>query len=333
MEEWRLLRLEKLKGLTTQTIYHACGLYASKNKGMNIIILTEPTERFVCCGQSQNVSEEVDINYCNLHNIGYTRRITGGTTVFLDQNQVFYNVILYDYNFPTPLKLLYKKSLGGPVDFYNSLKINAYLNAFNEISVNNRKISGIGSCSLEKTGIVIGNIILDFDFDLCTNVMKSPSNNFKVLFKEYLKKSLTSIKKETGKQIEKGDIYDGLIACFEQNLKIKLIEDKLTNFEIKMNGELEESYKTEEWLNIYGEDSKQEKDFVKIKKGLFIFHYSPLKIDLVIEDDTIIELIGNENSKSLLNLQGLKIQAISEEIEPLKDIKGLLLKCSNIASN
>ena len=141
------------------------------NEGMNIIILTEPTEKFVCCGQSQNVSTEVDTEFCDKNNIGYTRRIAGGTTVFLDENQIFYNVILYDYNFPAPLKAMYKKSLGGPIDFYRSLNINAYLNNYNEISVEDRKIAGIGAISLEKTGIVIGNIILDFNYDLAVETL------------------------------------------------------------------------------------------------------------------------------------------------------------------
>lgn len=58
------------------------------NEDMNIIILTEPTEKFVCCGQSQNVSAEVDLKFCKKNSIGYTRRIAGGTNIKLVEDKL-----------------------------------------------------------------------------------------------------------------------------------------------------------------------------------------------------------------------------------------------------
>ncbi len=300
---------------------------------MNIIILTEPTEKFVCCGQSQNVSAEVDLEFCKKNKIGYTRRIAGGTTVYLDENQIFYNVILYGYNFPAPLKAIYKKSLSGPIDFYKSLKLRAYLNNFNEISVENRKISGIGACSLEKTGIVVGNIILDFDYDLCVKTLRFPSENFQFLFRRHLESSVTSIKREIQKVIPKDQIYDGLISAFEKNLNIKLVEDKLTNWEIKKNKELEKKYQTEKWLNPYQEDKKEEKLFVKIRKGQFIFYYAPLSAEFVIENKIIKEIISSASLYKVSTLKGIKIDEISEKDSLLQDLKKNLLKFQVIAEN
>ncbi|NVM28726.1 MAG: lipoate--protein ligase family protein [Candidatus Helarchaeota archaeon] len=300
---------------------------------MNIIILTEPTEKFVCCGQSQNVSAEIDVKFCKKNNIGYTRRIAGGTTVFLDENQIFYNVILYGYNFPTPLKALYKKSLKGPIDFYNSLKLEAFLNNYNEISVENRKISGIGAYCLEKTGLVVGNIILDFDYDMCVKALRFPSENFKSLFRRYLENSVTSIKRELQKEIPKDEIYDGLISTFEKNLNIKLVEDKLTNWEIKKNKELEKEYQTEKWLNPHREDMKKEKIFVKIRKGQFIFHYTPLSAEFVIENKKITEIICDSSLKEVSTLKGINIDEISEKNSLFRDLKKNLLKFQVLSEN
>lgn len=333
MSEWRLLRLGKLPGLTTQTIWHACGLYADQNKGMNIIILSEPTQEFVCCGQSQDVYTEVDVEFCDKNNIGYTRRIAGGTTVFLDNNQIFYNVILYDYNFPVPLKALYKKSLIGPINFYKSLNLDPYLNAYNEISVGERKISGIGACSLDKVGIVVGNIILDFNYDRCVETLRFPSNNFKFLFKKYLLESVTSLQKELEQEISKEEIYDGLISAFEEQLKIKLVEDKLTKWEIKKNAELETLYQTEEWLSSHSRSAKKDKKFVKIKKGQFIFHSAPLNCDFVVNKNVITEIISQSADKEVLTLKGLALEDISDHTALFKDLKQNLIKYQAIAES
>lgn len=301
---------------------------------MNIIILSEPNDKIVSCGQSQNVYTEVDVKYCKKNNIGYTRRIAGGTTVFLDENQVFYNVILHGYNFPIPTKLLYKKSLGGPLKFYNSIDIKANLGSDNEISVENRKISGIGSCSLEKVGIVVGNIIMEFNYDLCVNTLKFPTPHFKSIFQKQIFESITSIKRELRRDLSKETVYDGLIESFEKDLRISLIEDRLTNWEIKKNKELEKKYQTDKWLNPSSSRSRDQKRFIKIRKNKFIFHYSPMTTDFLIENKIITEIKCDIPISSWLSdLMGINIENIPDSTDILRDLKKELLKSQTLSEN
>ena len=135
------------------------------------------------------------------------------------------------------------------------------------------------------------------------------------------------------KEIPKEEIYDGLVKAFEKYLDIKLVEDKLTNWENKKNKELEELYQTEKWLNRERKASKKEKIFVKIKKGQFILHYTPLKTDFLVDNKIITEIMSPTAVDWVLKLKGITIDDISEKERSSKDLKENLIKFQSIADN
>ncbi len=57
----RLLYMENVSPLRSQTVYHAVG-YAMKESTPNTIIMVSPNAPYVCVGYHQDIQKEVDLD-------------------------------------------------------------------------------------------------------------------------------------------------------------------------------------------------------------------------------------------------------------------------------
>lgn len=321
MAKWRLLYLDRVDPLWTQTVWHATALYVSENldTAMNTLLIEFTDRKLVSCGQSQNVYAEVNIDYCKENDILFTRRMTGGGTVMLDEGQVFYHVIFKGYHFPLKNKILYDKALKGPLQYLRSLGLDANQD-INDIFIGDRKISGNGAGSIESTGVVCGNILINFDYKTCVETLKFPTTNFKHHFAELLPAHITTLRRELNrKELSSEDIAKDLITAFEKGLSIEFKQDELTDWEINKLTELNEQYLTEEWIFMpeYFKDRKKEREFIKVARGLGIIHFTEgFEADVVIRDKQILQIDIFDNEYAFLkNLTEKDIF----EIKPFQD--------------
>ena len=79
----RLLYMEGVSPLRSQTVYHAVA-YAMKEDTPNTIIMVSPNAPYVCIGYHQEMQKEGDLEYCAAHNLPVYRREVGGGAVFFD---------------------------------------------------------------------------------------------------------------------------------------------------------------------------------------------------------------------------------------------------------
>jgi len=336
MAKWRLIYLDLVDPLWTQTVWHATALFTSENldSAVNTLLIEFTDGKLVSCGQSQNVYSEVNVDYCKKNDILFTRRMTGGGTVMLDKGQVFYHVIFKGYHFPLKNKILYDKALKGPVQYLRSLGLDAHQD-LNDIFIEDRKISGNGAGSIESTGVVCGNIIADFDYATCIETLQMPSNNFKNLFSPLLKRYLTTLNRELNhKEMSREDIAKDLINAFENALKIEFINDELTEWEIHKLNELNEQYLTEEWIFMpeYFKERKQEREFIKVARGLGIVHFTEgFEAEVILKNETVSEIDLADNKYNHLNeLVGQSIFEIKPfEDDILENFRKKLIKYNN----
>ena len=73
----RLLYMEGVSPLRSQTVYHAVG-YAMNESTPNTIIMVSPNGPYVSIGYHQDIQKEVDLDYCEKHNLPVYRREVGG---------------------------------------------------------------------------------------------------------------------------------------------------------------------------------------------------------------------------------------------------------------
>ena len=100
---------------------------------------------------------------------------------------------------PVTVEGIFKKLLGITVYVYRKLGLPAEFKVLNDVVVNGRKISGNGAGEFgDNTVILVGNIILDLDYDSMAHVLKVPSEKFRDKMVKSMREWVTSIKKELG---------------------------------------------------------------------------------------------------------------------------------------
>ncbi|MFX0133604.1 MAG: biotin/lipoate A/B protein ligase family protein, partial [Candidatus Hodarchaeota archaeon] len=283
---WRFFLLKDLEPIRLQAIYHALALSISKTPKINALILSTTNRSSISCGYHQNYYEEVDLGYCKENKIELVRRTTGGGLVLLEKDQVFYNVILNGFGFPSPFKNLYSISLKSPNRFLRNLNLDSEI-YFNEIQINDRKISGNGAISIENTGVMAGNILLDFNYEKFSEALNVPSDSFRKLTAEELENNITTLNRELNRIITVDETIEGLKSAFETTFKTKFREDELKDFEIEILEEVEMDYKERTWNFRKKDEKNKNRSYIKIKKGTCIVHYTPYQADFLVSNEII----------------------------------------------
>ncbi|HUT81649.1 MAG TPA: lipoate--protein ligase [Candidatus Bathyarchaeia archaeon] len=276
-EEWRLLELDALPGIGTQTIYHALGLAMEKYDDIeNTIVICWPKNPVVCVGYHQIISEEVDLEYCQKNNLPVVRRPLGGGAVYLDAGQLFYQIIarLDNKKLPHSVSKLYETVLQAPIKTYREIGIPANYAPVNDIEANGKKISGNGAAEVGGARILTGNLIFDFNFDEMVKILKVPNEKFRDKIASSLRERLGTIKGFLGKLPDRQKVKKILIEKFEESLDISLrIEKKLLPKEKEIDDELQRKYLSEDWLNLieHRRSELMEKRKVKISSSTQIY--------------------------------------------------------------
>ncbi len=276
-EEWRLLELDGLPGIGTQTIYHALGLAMEKYDDIeNTIVICWPKDPIVCVGYHQIITEEVDLDYCQKNNLPVVRRPLGGGAVYLDDGQLFYQIIanLNNKKLPRSVAKLYEAVLQAPIKTYREIGIPANYAPVNDIEANGKKISGNGAAEVGGARILTGNLIFDFNFDEMVKILKVPNEKFRDKIASSLRERLGTIREFLGDLPDRQKVKKILIEKFEESLDISLrIEKKLLPKEKEIDDDLQKKYLSEEWLNLieHRRSELMEKRKVKISAATQIY--------------------------------------------------------------
>jgi len=185
----------KIPWQESQLIYHALA-----KLGREALCLVSPATPYVCIGFHQDVKQEVDIDFCRAHNIPIFRREVGGGAVFLDGNQLFFQLIIKRDNPIAPQRIdaFYKKFLQPVIEVHHRIGIQAEYKPINDLVVETRKISGSGAAEIGDCIVFVGNLILDFDYETMSRVLKIPDEKFRDKVKKTIEENLSTIRRELG---------------------------------------------------------------------------------------------------------------------------------------
>jgi lipoate-protein ligase A len=260
----KFFNLGKLNWKQTQLIYHALAY-----KNIESLVLNSPNESFICVGLPQDPRDELDINYCKKNNISIFRREIGGGTVFLDDNQIFYNLILNRNNPIVPHfpERFFQKFLQPVLQTYHELGISAEFRPLCDLIVNEKKISGNGGGEVGECKVLAGNILLDFNYEGMARAISSP-DSLRRKFLEMMHKNITTVKKELNIIPKNEEICSILVSKFEDIIG-PLTEGKVDSEITKKMLELDKQYSSDKWL--YQRGTKQIGREIKVREGVFLF--------------------------------------------------------------
>ncbi len=256
MNSIRLLNLGSIPFWQTQAIYHALAKRMTA-ESQDVVIICRPREPYLCLGYHQVFESIFDRAECERRGLPVIRRRIGGGATYLDENQLFYQLVFHHTRMPVLLKDIYVSALAAPVNALRAFGLNAELRDTNEIEVNNKRIAGTGGGRIEDATVVVGNILFDFDFEAMTSVWRTPSPSFRLLAEKALHRHITTLKELTPRTPLKA-VADKLIESFAESFDHDLQPDELTPEELRASEDEAQHLTSTEFLELHKTDSKVE---------------------------------------------------------------------------
>ena len=304
-----LYNLGEVTWWESQCFYHALAYL-----GREGLIICYPSSPYVCLGLHDDLEQEIDWGYCERSGIPVFRRETGGGVVYLDKRQIFFQLVMKRDNPRLPLRRhrFYETFLKPAISVYRQFGIPAELKKPADLNANGRKCSGNACGDIENCVAYVGNMLLDFDYDVMSNVLRVPFPKFRDHLKIAMQNNMTTIKDWMNYPVSYNDLAWRLIKEFKtewDDLNLSEVDQALAD----KAKELYERNTSEDWLQMPGRKYRERK--VKIAEGLMLMeknvgsdcHVVALVREGIVEDinildkqDSAMEFIGREWSEDLL---------------------------------
>jgi lipoate-protein ligase A len=242
----RVLNFGTVSAIRSQAVYHGLA-YNMAEDDDPVLSLCSPDAPYVCIGVHQEISLEVDEDYCQRHDLAIYRRHVGGGAVFLDHNQLFTHFIYPRKKAPEYAVNMYPRFIEPVVRTYRDFGIEAEYRPINDIHVRGRKIGGTGAASMGEATVMAGSFMFDFDTDSMSKCLKVPSEKFRDKLKSGLDDYMTTIVK----QLDRPPSRDDLLQCFfghcGECLGVEPAMDEPSKRELAAIAEWEEKLRDPEW--------------------------------------------------------------------------------------
>jgi len=323
----KLYNLGKIPWADSQLIYHALA-----HLGIEALSLVSPASPYVCIGYFQDVEQEVDLDFCRQQKIPVFRRDLGGGAVYLDGNQLFFQLILHKDHplVPQSKASFYGKFLQPIVHVYRHIGIEAEYKPINDILAGNRKISGTGVGEIGDYIVFVGNLILDFNYEMMARVLKVPDEKFRDKVHKTLIDNLSTIRREIGleeaKRWDEGKLNQLMTEAFERVVGEMEPSSVEANLQAKMES-LRGRMLSEAWL--FKKGGRKFRRDVKIRTGMNVVHRvhkAPgglIRADFVLSEGKIrnVSLSGD-----FFFFPGVGVSRLESSLEgqPLKEIRALV---------
>jgi lipoate-protein ligase A len=258
--------LGKLPGQQSMLIFHALA-----RMGMEALVIVSPKIPLVSIGYFQDAEQEVDLPYCKESKIPFMRREVGGGATYLDENQVFYQLIWKKDNprFPRAVDEIYPWFSQAPVETYHAFGIEAEFQVVNDIiTKTGRKIAGEGGGNIGDCMVFVGGILLDFNYQAMSRILKVPDEKFRDKVYKTMEENLTTMKRELGTVPRREEIISVLKERFEKRVG-KLDGASLTPEIIEKMNQLESWMTSEEFLL---KKTPRIPNGVKIREGVEVLY-------------------------------------------------------------
>ena len=200
----------------SQSVYHALA-----HLGREALVIVEPANPYVCIGYHQDAVKELDLDFIGRERIPLVRREVGGGAVYLDRGQLFYQFVLRRDNplVPPTKEAFYRTFLGPVIETFHDFGVAAEFKPVNDIVAHARKISGNGAAEIEDLVVLVGNFILDFNFEMMSRVLRVPDEKFRDKVYKTLRENLTTITRETGGRPTNAHLAEQLVQRCEPLLR------------------------------------------------------------------------------------------------------------------
>lgn len=292
-----LYNLGQVSWWESQCYYHALA-----ELGREGLILCYPATPYICLGLHDDLEQEIDLDYCHKSGLPLLRRETGGGVVYLDHKQLFYQLVLRRENPLIPLRRerFYLRVLEPAIQVYRQLGLPVEWRAPADLVFRGAKCSGNGAGEIGQGVVFVGNLLMDFDFDVMADALKTPHRIYRDLLRQSMRNNMCTLSDYNPKLPSYERVAALITEAFEPLLG-QLIPATPDN---ELRQEALRSYERlthPEWLALPGRRLLNRQ--VKIAEGVYL-HYRHLG-----EEWAVIALTREDNVEECYLIQGGEVIA------------------------
>ncbi len=244
----RLLDLGGVSGLRSQAVYHALSDSVSEG-GPDTLAILYPTNPYVSLGFHRDLDADVDAAFCAERGLPVYRRRVGGGTVYLNSDQVFFQLIVHERHVRMTVERAYAQLLAPAVAAYRALGVPAELMGVNDLAVAGRKLSGTGMATIGDATVLVGNVIRDLDHATMAGILRLPDAHARRWVEASMRRWVTSIQEESGAQPDYSTVAAALGDAYAGWAGEPLEPGEPTDRELALIERTEERLLSAEWLH------------------------------------------------------------------------------------
>jgi lipoate-protein ligase A len=244
MKEWRFIDF----GLVDIRDMMAMDEAILKGDEGNTFFFWTP-KKSIILGFFQKAEVELNLPQCKDYTI--TRRISGGGIAFSDDRcrQINYGVVGTIDNDLFPLDIIesYKQVCSVLIDTLIHYGLNAAFRPINDVTVDNKKISGNAQTRWEGKLLQNGTLLLDFDIEEMLRISNIPREKFLDKKIASIKEGLTWLDRELGEERDMEEVKNVMKEKFEERFHVHLKTGSLSDYEEELTKSLLPKYYSTEW--------------------------------------------------------------------------------------
>ncbi len=294
MSEVRLLDLDLCSYTESQTLYHAVA-DSMRPGDPNTVILCRPRRPYVCIGRHQELSREVDEEACRRMGLPIMRREVGGGAVYLDRDQVFFQLVWQPEEVPAHIQDSFEFFARGPIDCYQRLGVGgAHFAPVNDLQVDGKKIGGLGAASIGRAFVFVGSIIMSFNARAAAGVLRLPDEKMRDKVASTIEAYVSSLHRELGRRVEPRTVRRQLAQSFQAKLGRRLVPGRLRDAEREAYARWVGRMRDRDWLDEVRLETEKHKPVritgnVRVGHGVTKAPGGLVRVTLVIESGKVID--------------------------------------------
>ncbi|MBM3548142.1 MAG: lipoate--protein ligase family protein [Alphaproteobacteria bacterium] len=162
-----------------------------------VLTLCNPSSPYVSVGANQDLSREIDEDYCRTHGVAVLRREVGGGAVLIDRNQLYFHFIFPRALVPERAERLFPRFIEPVLRTYAALGLVADYRPLNDIQASGgRKLGATAAAEVGAAIVVAGSFLLDFDRETMAMSLRVPDSAFRDLLRRSLADHVTTMREQ-----------------------------------------------------------------------------------------------------------------------------------------
>lgn len=248
MKSLRVIDFSSVSGLRSQSLWHGI---AKSMRPTSPITLTfmRPSQPYVGIGLHRSVLE-INSSYVSEKALPIIRRQVGGGPVYLDSDQLFFQICAHRSMLPLSRTAALDTVLRPMTQAFQSAGVEGSLDATGEFSEGVSKICGHGAGEIEEGVAIVGNLIEKFDHEAAAGVLNTSSTWVTSRLEELMRKYVAVGSRE----VDPSAFMTAAAASLSKALSLPFHEGCLDEREWQSVAEYDRLLSNAEWTN-HGEFS------------------------------------------------------------------------------